>query len=187
MSCPRLETVRLALVPLQPEDADALFEMWDSESFSRAAGIDRPADRAAVAAVAAFFVQLNATGTYLKWSVRDRSSDEFLGECELYPLKPQVHPWIEWGIGYSLKESAWGRGYMTEALRRVLDHLFDAATPASRVKADVDPANGRSRALLERLGFRLEGTQSAKCMIQGRACEMLLMAQTRDGHRAVAG
>jgi RimJ/RimL family protein N-acetyltransferase len=49
-----------------------------------------------------------------------------------------------------------GRGYMTEAVGLVLRHAF-RSMGLHRVEANLQPANERSRALLERLGFRLEG------------------------------
>ena len=108
-----------------------------------------------------------------------RNSDAFVGEIGAYPLKPQTSPWIEWGVGYSLSRSFWGQGLMREALYSVLSHLF-SGNLAQRVRADVGPGNERSKHLLKRLGFRLEGLQEAKNFIHGESVDMQLWALSRQ-------
>jgi ribosomal-protein-alanine N-acetyltransferase len=48
-----------------------------------------------------------------------------------------------------------GRGLMTEAVQLATAHAF--ALGLHRVEANIQPGNLRSIALVERLGFRLEG------------------------------
>lgn len=59
-------------------------------------------------------------------------------------------------LGYTLARCAWGKGYASEAVSRLLDFLF-AELKLHRVVADCDVENGASSRLLERLGFRREG------------------------------
>ena len=59
-------------------------------------------------------------------------------------------------IGYWLAEDQQGRGLMTAAVKRLLEHAFDELR-LNRVGIEVGPNNPRSRALAERLGFREEG------------------------------
>ena len=59
-------------------------------------------------------------------------------------------------IGYWLAEDQQGRGLMTAAVERLLEHAFDELR-LNRVGIEVAPNNRRSRALAERLGFREEG------------------------------
>jgi ribosomal-protein-serine acetyltransferase len=59
-------------------------------------------------------------------------------------------------IGYWLAEDQQGRGLMTAAVKRLLEHAFEELR-LNRVGIEVAPNNPRSRALAERLGFREEG------------------------------
>jgi len=58
-------------------------------------------------------------------------------------------------LGYTLARSAWGQGYASEAVRKILDYLF-RVLDLHRVIADCDVDNSASIRLLERLGFRRE-------------------------------
>jgi len=71
-----------------------------------------------------------------------------------------VH-WIDWAnrrtsLGYWLGAGFQGRGLMTRSVAAVLDFLFDEWN-LHRVEVRAAVTNFRSRAVPERLGFRLEG------------------------------
>ena len=58
-------------------------------------------------------------------------------------------------IGYWLAERHNGRGIMTRACRTLIDHAFEALG-LRRIVIQAAAGNGPSRAIPERLGFRLE-------------------------------
>ena len=60
-------------------------------------------------------------------------------------------------IGYFLKRSAWGRGYATEACRRLLRFAFEE-TPLQEVVATFHEENLASRNVLRKSGFTDRGT-----------------------------
>jgi RimJ/RimL family protein N-acetyltransferase len=141
-------------------------------------GIVGPKDIESIIGSIEYFKVLNASGFFLKWSIRDKKTDSFLGEIELYPLKPQIRPWIEWAIGYSLKEMFRGKGYMSEAVNRVLDFAF-VEKSVLRVKADVPEKNIKSLKLLRKNGFSYEGLQINKLFINGVFKNMSQLAITQ--------
>lgn len=59
-------------------------------------------------------------------------------------------------IGYTIATAHQGNGYATEAVGRVLDHLF-SERGLHKVSAECDARNEPSKKLLVRLGFRQEG------------------------------
>jgi RimJ/RimL family protein N-acetyltransferase len=60
-------------------------------------------------------------------------------------------------IGYWLRRSAHGYGYMTEAVQLLTRMAFDTLA-ANRVEIRMDTRNTRSEQVPKRLGFVLEGT-----------------------------
>ena len=59
-------------------------------------------------------------------------------------------------IGYWLRSSCTGNGYITEAVNRMQQYAFDDLG-ANRVEIRVPDINFKSRAVAERCGFFLEG------------------------------
>ena len=60
-------------------------------------------------------------------------------------------------LGYWIAEPFWGKGYVEEACRGVLAFAFAEYSP-ERMQARVIEGNDPSARVLEKLGFREEGT-----------------------------
>ena len=70
-------------------------------------------------------------------------------------------------VGYYAFEPFAGRGFMTEGLRQVIDHLF-GKMKLHRLEANIQPENRRSIDLVKRLGFRKEGYSPRYLKVAGR-------------------
>ncbi len=86
-------------------------------------------------------------GLYLK------DTDAFVGNCGIHRIIWDV-PLVE--IGYWLRTSECGKGYMTEAVEQLVRFAFERLE-ANRIEIRVDQRNDRSGRVAERLGFRLDG------------------------------
>ncbi len=76
-------------------------------------------------------------------------------------------------VGVTIGAAHQGRGYATEALHRLLAHLF-ADRGLHKVSAECDARNTASAALLRRLGFHQEGHRPAHTWIKGEWTDDLL-------------
>ncbi len=69
-------------------------------------------------------------------------------------------PDCEIEIGYILKKSAWGKGYATEATKRLLKFAFEE-TPLEELVATTNSENTASQRVLEKSGLVYEGMRRA--------------------------
>jgi RimJ/RimL family protein N-acetyltransferase len=82
-----------------------------------------------------------------------REGGGFAGSVSLCRINWKV-PRFE--LGYWMRTSLCGRGYMTEAATALRDFALEKLS-ARRIELRIDEKNGRSRRLAERLGFEMEG------------------------------
>lgn len=83
----------------------------------------------------------------------DRATGRYLGGSGLHRIDWAV-PAFE--IGYWLRTSAWGQGYVSETVRVLCRFAFETLH-ANRVEIRCDEGNERSLAVPRRLGFVQEG------------------------------
>lgn len=86
-------------------------------------------------------------------SIWENAMHRYIGGSGLHP-RDWKSRFFE--IGYWLRPSAAGHGYMTEAVRLLTDYAFDHFA-ANRVEIHCDERNKRSAAIPRRLGFVQEG------------------------------
>jgi RimJ/RimL family protein N-acetyltransferase len=69
-------------------------------------------------------------------------------------------------VGYSLIPSERGKGYGTEALGIMVDYLF-LSKDVMRIQAQTDQRNAASQKILEKVGFKKEGTLRRNFFMRG--------------------
>jgi ribosomal-protein-alanine N-acetyltransferase len=89
-------------------------------------------------------------------------------------------------LGYYGYPDGVGQGRATEAVRLAVAHAF-GPLGLHRVEANVQPGNAPSRALLRRLGFRLEGLSPRFLRIAGAWRDHERWAKCNDDPLAAAG
>jgi RimJ/RimL family protein N-acetyltransferase len=78
-----------------------------------------------------------------------------------------VSYWDAYELSYQLYDSRFaGRGYTSEAVQLLVDHLF-AAKKRHRIQLVIVPGNAASRRIAEKCGFVLEGTARAPSSTRG--------------------
>lgn len=171
--CTTIITDRLIVRPIELKDTEAFFQLMSDPVFARIAGTEVPQNQEMLKSSIQVFMDLNAAGFYQKRAICLKGTDEFIGECEIYPLNPQIRPWYEWVIGFSLFPKYWRQGLMFEALSHLIDHHFQDRN-VIRIKADVHIGNEASKNILKKLGFRYEGLQRSKLKLYDTLYDMEL-------------
>jgi ribosomal-protein-alanine N-acetyltransferase len=82
-------------------------------------------------------------------------------------------------IGYSLAVSERGKGYCTEAVNLMVDYLF-LSTESVRIQATTDPRNLASQKVLEKVGFKKEGTLRKHFFTRGEWRDSFIYSILRD-------
>ncbi len=96
------------------------------------------------------------------------------GYYRAHPVLELTDVWYVIGV-----RDARGKGYGTEAVRLLVDHLF-RATALGRVGATVDVENAPSCRLLERIGFHRDGVHRSGLFHHGRWHDVAVYGLTRD-------
>lgn len=86
-------------------------------------------------------------------------------------------------VGYTLARHHWGKGYASEALAALVDHLL-ATQPLHRLAASLDPANVRSMRVLEATGFSMESLSEQSYPMRGRWEDDLRYSMSRSQRSA---
>jgi RimJ/RimL family protein N-acetyltransferase len=90
-------------------------------------------------------------GTAFPWSIIRKSDQQFLGMIEIVEIN---HAGLN--VGYVLAKKYWGKGYMPEALKAIINWGF-AQNEIFRVWAYCDVENIASAKVMEKSGMQQEG------------------------------
>ena len=82
-------------------------------------------------------------------------------------------------IGYALLPSERGKGYSTEAAKLMVDYLF-LSKDVARIQATTHSKNVISQKVLEKVGFKKEGTLRKPVVIRGEWTDMTLYSILRE-------
>ncbi len=161
-----LRSPRLLLRPLATGDAGAMFGIFSDPEAMRywsCAPWTEPAQADAMLAQA--HTQMRE-GSALRLGI-ETADGRLIGMCNLHAFFKSNR---RCEMGYILGSRDWGRGYMHEALRALIDYAM-GTLELNRIEADIDPRNGASAKLLERLAFRKEGYMPERWIVDGVVCD----------------
>lgn len=147
----QIETLRLILRKPQMDDALAVFHGWAQDQEVTRYLTWRPHQRLEQTQK---FIQ----GCLSAWEFETRFP-YMLTLKENGEVIGMIDPRIEgprMGIGYGSARAHWGKGYMTEATRALIDWAFQQPF-IYRVYATTDVENLASRRVLEKAGMQCEG------------------------------
>lgn len=160
---PILTTERLVLRAPQDKDAEGLYQEFSDARVTKYLDWGGPDSTLQAVECIKNWRDEYEKKNFISWTIADRKTDLFIGTVvintrnrdPLYGLfTHKISEVIS--LGYNLRKEKWGNGYMTEAVKSVLEFIFKNIN-TSRVEACVHPENIASLKLLEKLHFCREG------------------------------
>ncbi len=170
-SFPELETNRLFLREFQPEDLEAIFELYADPQVT--AHVMAPINTYHQAeAIVQEYMGYYRSGTGIVWAITLKGNPTVIGTCG-YEVMSAYDKRGE--IGYDLCKRNWGQGLMAEALQAVIDHSY-STLDLNRIQAYVSIDNTRSIDLLKRIGFSAEGVLRDYRWFNGKFTDWALLS-----------
>ena len=157
-----LHSKRLTLTPFDAPDVDLAIEMFTDPDVLRFVGGAREEDE--IRRDMSNWTKRGGNGCIGIWCISETSSGEKFGSAALLPMPveeddtdyslviPGRMPDGDVEIGYFLKQSAWGKGYATEACNRLVRMAFEESR-LTEVVATFEVGNIASQSVLEKAGF----------------------------------
>lgn len=165
---PKLEfdSERLSYRPLSEEDVDLAIELWTDPEVTKYVGGPYPEE--SLINEQSIYTRRCCNGCIGIWVLTNKRSGERIGTAILLPMPVEIDdtdwdlvvgddiPEGEIEVGYIFKKSAWGKGYATEACKRLIQFAFEDS-PLTEIVASTDHDNLASQNVLLKSGMRSVG------------------------------
>ncbi|MDE1994093.1 MAG: GNAT family N-acetyltransferase [Rhizobiaceae bacterium] len=160
---PALSTNRLELRAPVTDDAGVFREIVSIPAVTRFSNWPDGPTKAQVERSIKWMAKIYASGKGCAWVIEDRQCKSLIGAIRFNSFDAK---WKCGEIGYELHPDFWGKGLMTEAVAAVTTcghQIFRL----NRIEAWTLPGNTASDRVLEKAGFRYEGTLRQKARFKG--------------------
>lgn len=150
---PAIETDRLIMREIVLRDMEAIFDIFSSENVMKYYGMFPLEEMEQAERLIINFRDGFDNEKSIRWALTLKESGEFIGTCGFHNMQIRS---FRAEIGYEISEAHWNKGYITEAIRAMLEFGF-GVMGLNRIEALVYPENVGSHKALEKLGFKEEG------------------------------
>ncbi|RLI02029.1 N-acetyltransferase [Candidatus Bathyarchaeota archaeon] len=163
METPSITTDRLRLRPVTETDIDFVFKLFSRTETNL---YSEDPDIKSLKEAKEMYVRYMKPGsdTHFRVIIELTSTTEPIGTIGFYNY---ITDYRRAEMGYDLLKEYWGQGYMSEAVQAIIKYGFEELGLV-RIEATVDPENIRSIKVLERNGFKHEGTLRKRYYYSGK-------------------
>ena len=171
-----LDTERLILRPVQPDDAEAMFDYLRDEETVRFITVPpvKTVTEVLENSIQSYFM-LDPIG---KWAIV--YDQKMVGTIDL--RLNEAHRQAE--IGYVLNKRYWGQGIMPEAAQAILAVGFDQLQLV-RIFSEHDTRNPKSGRVMTKIGMQQEGVALKSQIIKGEIVDMVHYAITDTQYKVL--
>lgn len=151
-----LETDRLILRRYVNEDVAAMYKNWASDSeVTKYLMWQTHTDDTVSQSIINEWLKEYSNDKYYHWAiVLKENGDDPIGDIAVVHMDEAVSMMH---IGYCIGRAWWNRGITSEALKAVMDFLFDTVG-VNRIESRHDPRNPNSGKVMQKCGMKYEGT-----------------------------
>lgn len=151
----RLETERLILRKFVIEDASAMYKNWASDNDVTKYLIWQTHSSPEITeGIIKEWVNSYADDKFYQWAIELKEIEEPVGSISVVHMNEDismVH------VGYCIGKAWWNKGITSEALKAVMDFLFDTVE-VNRIESRHDTQNINSGKVMKKCGMKYEGT-----------------------------
>lgn len=165
-----LKTKRLILRPILAKDKQAIFNYRSDAATNKYQGWIPKTLEEVEQFITKSTQEFNQTGTWFQLVIILQESQEIIGDLGIHFIDER-----QCELGCTLSKSQQGKGFATEALAAVINHLFTVLNK-HRIKTSIDPNNLDSIRLVERLGFRKEAHFKESLWMNGKWVDDIIYA-----------
>lgn len=150
---PELETERLILRPHTVHDFEPCFKMWSDPIVTRYIGGKPSSKQETWFRVMRYLGHWSLLG-FGYWAVHEKQSGQFIGELGFADFKREISPSLQGvpELGWALLPGFHGKGYATEALKKVIQWT-DEKYQWEKTVCIISPENKVSIRVAEKCGF----------------------------------
>ena len=173
----RIETQRLILRRFRIDDAEDMFNNWASDpEVTRYLTWPVHSSVEVTRTLLTEWVSHYADGVYFNWVMEYKETGKAIGNISVFKLDEDIEAA---DIGYCMSKAYWGQGLMPEALKAVMDYLFDVVG-LNRVAACHDLNNPKSGRVMDKAGMKQEGILRAAGKNNLGICDVVWHATIRE-------
>lgn len=174
----RLETERLILRRYVSEDAAAIYKNWASDPEVTKFLMWKPHSNTEESqSITNDWMKQYSDEKYYHWGIVLKDScDEPIGDIAVVQMNEEV---ASVHIGYCIGREWWHQGITSEALKAVMDFLFDIVG-VNRIESRHDPKNPNSGKVMQKCGMKYEGTLRSSDWNNQGICDACYYALLKD-------
>jgi len=178
MQMPKVETERLILRPMELDDAQSMYEYASDDdvlqnlTFPKHLSVEQ--SRNVIQNL--FLPKKESVNVPESYAIIEKISGKMIGCCDF----TNIDRFHNSEIGYVLNRKYWGKGYMTEAVTKVIQIGFEHLN-LERIVIRHNVDNIRSKRVIVKLGLVFEGIERSSIVNGvGKRCDVAVYSIIKD-------
>ena len=175
-----IETPRLLLRRFSIGDVEDMYENWASDpEVTRFLTWPVHSGADVTRGVLKDWISKYKDGGYFQWAMELKETGKVIGDISVVRLREDIGAA---DMGYCMGRAWWGQGLMPEALKAVMEYLFDVVG-LNRIAACHDVNNPKSGRVMDKAGMKTEGILRAAGKNNLGICDEVWHAMLRSDRK----